>query len=78
MIGKENIGGKDALIEAAKEVASSANSSGIFFIRLYFRPIICISCHIHLQSPVICYFIPGNNVTEAERSRASRCGDIGK
>lgn len=25
-------------------------------------PIICISCHIHLQSPMICYFISGNNV----------------
>ena len=52
------------LKETAKELAH-------YVRRVYFMPKICISCHIHLQSLMICYFIPASNEPS---SRA--CTDI--
>ena len=56
MTRKETMRGKEAFKETAKE-------SAYYVRRVYFMPKICISCHIYLQSLMICYFTPGNNIT---------------
>ena len=56
LASKETMRGKGMLKETAKEFA-------YYVRRVYFMPIICISCHIYLQFLMICYFIPGNNIT---------------